>query len=182
MGRSTPTSGTVIPTPITGAGVRSCAARGSVNAATAQSTTSGVALIGPFRSGVRVGAEDEQCVRRLFSRASPSTIYARRQLQALVRRLHRESCERSVLSPYLQQRNLVIDQDETVRDLNRATRKLAAESCSHRHGGLVLDSVQRLYGILVLGLRVLLPGLYRVQTPNCATLIVHHRVCGKAIR
>src|SRR5712664_1836834 len=86
------------------------------------------------------------------------------------------------LSPYLQQRNLVIDQDETVRDLNWATRELAAESCSHRHGGLVLDSVQRLYCILVLGLRVLLPGLYRVQTPNCATLIVHHRVCGKAIR
>src|SRR5258705_4007624 len=105
-----------------------------------------------------------------------------RQLQALVRRLHCESCERSVLSPYLQQRNLVIDQDETVRDLNRATRELAAESCSHRHGGLVLDSVQRRYGILVLGLRVLLPGLYRVQTTNCATLIVHYRVCGKAIR
>src|SRR5258706_346522 len=102
--------------------------------------------------------------------------------QALVRRLHCESCERSVLSPYLQQRNLVIDQDETVRDLNGATRELAAESCSHRHGGLVLDSVQRLHCILVLGLRVFLPGLYRVQTPNCATLIVHHRVCGKAIR
>src|SRR5258706_4309925 len=86
------------------------------------------------------------------------------------------------LSPYLQQRNLVIDQDETVRDLNWVTRELAAESCSHRHGGLVLGSVQRLYCILVLGLRVLLPGLYRVQTANCATLIVHHRICGKAIR
>src|SRR2546428_10388292 len=102
MGRSTPTSGTVIPTPITGAGVRSCAARGSVNAATAQNTTNGVAFIGPFRSGVRVdvilertnvarvddrpaaypvqlrherqdneGAEDDQCVRGLFSRANP---------------------------------------------------------------------------------------------------------------
>src|SRR5467141_1010024 len=86
------------------------------------------------------------------------------------------------LSPYLQQRNLVIDQDETVRDLNWATRELAAESCSHRHGAFVLHSVQRLYCILVLGLRVLLPGLDRVQTPNCTTLIVHHRVRGKAIR
>src|SRR5436309_8584637 len=86
------------------------------------------------------------------------------------------------LSPYLQQRNLVIDQDETVRDLNWATRERAGESCSHRHGGLVLDSVQRLYRILVLGFRVLLPGLYRVQTPNCATLIVHHRFCGKTVR
>src|SRR5882672_4673410 len=128
-----------------------------------------------------IGSESG-CNRRLFSRANPSTIYARRQLQALVRRVHCEFCERSVLLPYLQQRNLVIDQDETVRDLNWATRELAAESCSHRHGGLVLDSVQRLYCILVLGLRVLLPGLYRVQTPNCATLIVHHRVRGKAIR
>src|SRR5258706_793065 len=89
---------------------------------------------------------------------------------------------RGSLSPYLQQRDLVIDQDEPVRDLNWATRELAAESCSHRDGGLVLDRVQRLYRILILGLRVLLPGLYRLQTPKGATLIVHHRVGGKAVR
>src|SRR5258707_917847 len=79
--------------------------------------------------------------------------------------------------------------DAVVHDEGRAIRGLDAikawkkdAKTKYQYTVKPLDAVQGLHCILVLGLRVFLPGLYRVQTPNCATLIVHHRVCGKAIR
>jgi len=103
-------------------------------------------------------------------RAPPASTLVSRLIASLA---NDRSCHRII-----QQRDLVIDQDETVRDLNRATGNLPVSRLrSSRWLGLTASRHVYWYWSSHSFFQTFIASRPRIADP-----IVHHGVCGKAIR